>query len=839
MIEKTLSSDKKLPLFIRYLPLVLMAIFITVVIAILINQNHYSLTKDIGSLRENFYSSERKSIQNRVINVAEQIESEKQRTETLLQEDVKQRVNEALSIANNLYKTHQGESPERLKQILLEALRPIRFNQGRGYYFIYDLDGTNIMHPILTHIEGKNLWDLQDVRGSYVIRDLANLAKNSQQAYHRWWWSKPEILNSEFDKIGYVAHFEPFNWFIGTGEYVVDVEQDIQRRLIARISDYQYEDDGYIFIMNSKGALLSHPNSSLIGVERLDAVDKTGKKYVKELIDTAKNGGGFVRYHSLYTPTGSSDSSKLSFVIYLPDWDWVIGTGVYLRPVEDFLSDREAQITERNQRELEQVILASVFGALALGIISLMIGNAVGKRFRRLKTQISSDFRQLESAKDQLQYQALHDSLTSLPNRAYLIDFIRQAISSSSQDNTLTAVMFVDLDDFKKVNDAFGHSIGDKLLTQVGQRFDALLRSNQLVSRFGGDEFVFCFPNLGSVSDAERIAASIREIFQSEIEVEGKVISSSCSIGVSLYPQDGLNPEDLIAKADTALYTSKARRKGKVLFFDESINKRVQYELTLEKQLRCAIKNDELYMVYQPQIELCSGKIESVEALLRWHNPELGHVSPVELIRKAEEIGLIHEIGQFVIRTACQTIVKACPNGDNALGLSINISPSQLIAKDFLSVLNTIIDEEKIDRQRITIEITENVLIDDLEIVTPILTQLREHGFAISLDDFGTGFSSLSYLCNLPINEIKIDRSFVDKMLINEQSDALIRAIIAIGKAHSMKVVAEGIETNEQNQHLLAHDCHLGQGYFYAKPLLIDDLMDFKQSNITTSCINK
>lgn len=826
-MNENLSSDKKLPLLIQYLPLALMAIFIVVVISILVNENRHSLDKDISSLRDNFYSTERKNIQNRVINVVEQVESEKERTEALLKEDVKLRVGEALSIANNLYQQHQGQDPEHIKQMILEAIRPIRFNQGRGYYFIYQLDGTNVMHPILTHIQGKNLWDLQDVRGSYVIRDLASLAQTHQQAYHRWWWSKPEALDAEFDKIGYVAHFKPFDWFIGTGEYVVDVEQDIQQRLINRISDYRYENDDYIFIMNSKGALLSHPNPTLIGVERLNAVDKSGDKYIQNIVDTAKKGGGFVRYHSIYTPLGAEDSYKLSYVTYLPDWDWIVGTGVYLKPVEDFLVDREEQITASNKRELEQIIVASLLISLVLAIISLVVGKTVGKRFHRLQKQISSDFKQLESAKDQLQYQALHDSLTTLPNRVYLIDFIQDAILKSSKDERVTAIMFVDLDDFKKVNDAFGHSIGDKLLTEVGRKFEQILHDDQIVARFGGDEFVFCFPNLENALEAEQMATNIRRVFQQELNVEGKVISSSCSIGVSLYPQDGLNPEELIAKADTALYTSKARKKGKILFFDESINRRVQYELALEKELRCAIKNDELYMVFQPQIDLFSGKMESVEALLRWHNPQLGHVSPLELIRKAEEIGLIHEIGQFVIRNACQMLVNAFPNDTSTLGLSINISPSQLMAKDFLDVLNSIIDEQQISRERITIEITENVLIDDLELVTPILNQLRDHGFAISLDDFGTGFSSLSYLCNLPINEIKIDRSFVDKMLINEQSDALIRAIIAIGKAHSMKVVAEGIETQEQNKHLIEHHCHLGQGYYYAKPLPIDQLVSF------------
>ncbi|WP_334550924.1 cache domain-containing protein [Vibrio scophthalmi] len=824
-MQDGISNDKKLLMFIQYVPLTLMVTFAIVIVALIVNENRFALEKDVNSLRDNFYTTQRKSIQNRVTNIVDQIEFEKKRTEDLLRQDIKQRVEEALAIAQNLYRQYEGQPEETIKKAITEALRPIRFNQGRGYFFVYQLDGTNVMHPILPQLEGTDMWDLQDVNGSYLTRDLSRMVSNQQRVYHRWHWNKPNALDQKFDKIGYVALFEPYDWFIGTGEYVVDVEQDIQQRLIERISDYRYGNNDYIFIMDSKGAMLSHPNKALLGVERLDATDKTGFQYIQAIVDTAHQGSGFVRYHSSQTPLGSEDSYKLSYVTYLPDWDWIVGTGVYLKPVEDFLMDREQQITQSNQRELNQVLLASILVCGILGLLSWVVGKRVGLRYRIMQKQISRDFTQLQEAKSELQHQALHDSLTELPNRTFLIEFIQEAIRNANQETPLTAIMFVDIDDFKKVNDAFGHSVGDKLLTYVGHQFTEMLNDHSLVARFGGDEFVFCFPQLGSVLDAEEIAHQIRDIFKQEMVVDGKVISTSCSIGVSIYPQDGLNPEELITRADTALYTSKARRKGRVLFFDESINKRVQYELTLEKELRNAIRNNELYMVFQPQINLQSGQFESVEALLRWHNPELGHVSPIELIRKAEEIGLIHQIGEFVIRHACQHIIAHFPNGQDALGLSINISPSQLMAKNFLDQLTRIIDEQQIDRSRITVEITENVLIDDLEMVTPILNQVRESGFAVSLDDFGTGFSSLSYLCNLPINEIKIDRSFVDKMLVNKQSDALVKAIIAIGKAHKMKVVAEGIETQEQSQQLIEYDCNLGQGYFYAKPLSIEDLI--------------
>ncbi len=255
-----------------------------------------------------------------------------------------------------------------------------------------------------------------------------------------------------------------------------------------------------------------------------------------------------------------------------------------------------------------------------LAVLSWVIGKAVGRRFIRFQSQIRSDFNELEKTKNQLQYLALHDDLTDLPNRLFLIDFIEQKIKQSLLTDTSLAIMFVDIDDFKKVNDAFGHSTGDELLKVVAKRFESLLDQNSIVARFGGDEFVFCFSGLASAIEAEHKGMAVYDAFHDTFAIKGKSIASSCSVGVALFPQDAKHAEDLISKADTALYTSKARQKGGVLFYDESINQQVQYELTLEEELRGAMERDELYMLYQPQIHLETGKLVSVEALIRWNN---------------------------------------------------------------------------------------------------------------------------------------------------------------------------------------------------------------------------
>jgi len=386
------------------------------------------------------------------------------------------------------------------------------------------------------------------------------------------------------------------------------------------------------------------------------------------------------------------------------------------------------------------------------------------------------------------------------------------------------------LDDFKNTNDLHGHSVGDRLLELVGEEFSKILVGLDSVARFGGDEFVFCFPNLDDLQQAHQKVAIIQDIFKQQFLVQGKFIYSSCSVGVAMYPDDGDVAEDLISKADIVLYKSKSIQKGRAMFFDKMIDQQVQREFVIEEQLRLALTAQEFTIVYQPQISVVTKQIIGVEALIRWNNAILGSVPPDEFIKKAEAIGIIPNIGQFVIEKALFDVAKFNLEFNGELQLSINISPKQLIEPLFVEHIMSASQNVGFAAKLVMLEITENVLISDLNKVGPVLDALKVFGFKLSLDDFGSGYSSLSYLSDLPINEIKIDRSFIDKFLINSQSESLVKTIIAIGQFYDLTVVAEGVETQEQYQRLKRYNCDLIQGYYFDRPLSLAQLSEKYQS---------
>ncbi len=686
------------------------------------------------------------------------------------------------------------------------------------------MDGRNLMHPISPDLEGKNLLHMQDVRGAYPVKNHINLMKEKGEGFSRWWYPKPGVKDQEFEKIGYAKWFEPLNFYIGTGEYIVNVEEDIKEKLLIWISEVRFGESGYIFLLDQYGNTLAHYNKSKIEPNKYSKDSPNKGPVTQKMLALAHNGGGFMQYISAFKPRTEKQAEKLSFIKEYNEWGWVIGASVYMDENKRLLKDKETLLLQQNKIGVTKILLLTLILALILTILSLSVSKYIGMRFNRFKKRIHSDFRLLEKTKNKMQHMALHDALTQLPNRVLLESKIENGIQRAKELGQCLAVMFVDLDDFKKINDHFGHEVGDILLKQISQKFGTLLHDDDMVSRFGGDEFVFCFPLLSSKEEAEKKVQAIQSIFKNSFAINGKAIITSCSIGVTMYPNDADNSVDLISKADIVLYKSKAKQKGAALFFDHTIDAQVNYEFSLEEELRTALINNEISVIYQPQIDIKTGELYGVEALSRWNNKTLGFVSPVDFIAVAEEIGAIDEIGDFVLQRACEDMLKFMPNGINAATISVNLSPRQLIKDDFIQRIKAIVNVTGIDVSRVTLEITENILISDLEDVSPILKQLQELGFGISLDDFGTGYSSLSYLNILPITEIKIDRSFINSLFINEQSETLVKAIIAIGASCQMKVVAEGIETKEQLDTLVEYKCDLAQGYFFDKPLSIDEL---------------
>lgn len=819
-----IAHDVKLLRLIKFVPPLLVIAFAVMVILLVINNNQIKLNNDLNTLREDFISSRKSMVKAQVKQLVEQINYEKASTQAVLKESIKEHIYLAHTIASNIYEKNKTKSEREVTELLKSALRDIRFNNGRGYFFIYETSGKNVLHPVLPKIEGTQKINLQDSRGNYIVRDMGQLAKRHGETYYTWWFVKPDDKTKEFKKIGFGKYFAPYDWFIGTGEYVVDVEKDIQTALINQISNIRYGENGYAFLLNTQGDVLAHIDKTLENTNLLDHAHYSNLHNEKQLIDLPKQGGGFIHYNSHLMPSTNQPANKISYIQSIEQWQWIIGMGFFENEIDSQLLLRKKEVTKLNKHQFFDLLWLSSIVTLFFIFLSLFLSNYLSKRFKNYEKTIHKDFDELNKVKLASEYQALHDDLTELPNRLSLNQHIYQGIKRSKQYGKKLAVIFADLDDFKKVNDLHGHSVGDNLLKLLGEHFNKVIGEKDTVARFGGDEFIFCYPGLTDISEAEEKVQQILAIFKHQFNLDGKPIFSTCSLGVAMYPRDGKDPETLISKADTALYTSKFIKKGQALFFNNAIAEQVKRDFTIETELRQALEKNEITVFYQPQMSVNSGCILGVEALIRWHNAVLGHVSPAEFIPIAEKSGLIKALGEFVLSKAMSQIKQFNSKNSHPVMLSVNISPTQLLEPNFINSVVQLRDEIGFNPDQITLEVTENVLISDLSQVQPILTALKEHDFKLSLDDFGTGYSSLSYLSNLPMDEIKIDRSFIDKLLTNNQSESLVQTIIAIGEFCNLTVVAEGVETHAQYERLIDYKCDLIQGYYFDKPLSYEAL---------------
>lgn len=418
----------------------------------------------------------------------------------------------------------------------------------------------------------------------------------------------------------------------------------------------------------------------------------------------------------------------------------------------------------------------------------------------------------------EIQFQATHDALTGLPNRTLLYDRMQQAVLHSERYSNITAIAFLDLDQFKFINDSLGHQVGDELLKITAQRLTSCLRESDTVARQGGDEFVLL---LTSQTDEDSITQTMQRVLHEVAQpwmANDLEFRITCSIGVTLCPDDGRDVETLLKNADSAMYKAKELGRNNFQYFAAEMNNTVTDRLALLNRLRQAIPKNEFILHYQPKIHLASGKIIGSEALIRWNSDE-GMVSPAAFIPLAEETGLIIQIGEWVLRTACRQNRTWQLAGHQPMPVSVNLSPRQLARGDIVELVERILAETGMEAKYLELEITESVMATDVEKSFALLTRLRALGVKISLDDFGTGYSSLSYLKRFPVDTLKIDQSFVRDIATNPDSAAIIKAIISLGHNLNLTVLAEGIETEEHFQFLLKHGCNEGQGYLMSKPV--------------------
>lgn len=429
------------------------------------------------------------------------------------------------------------------------------------------------------------------------------------------------------------------------------------------------------------------------------------------------------------------------------------------------------------------------------------------------------DITQHRAQERKMAYLAQHDFLTDLPNRVLLDDRIAQAIAIAERNKKNIALLFLDLDNFKYINDSLGHLTGDELLKSVAQRLVSSVRSSDTVSRQGGDEFIILLADGTSEEDAAVTAQKILNVLAGVHEVSSHQLFVTTSIGISIFPADGHDAETLLKNADTAMYHAKEEGRNNFQFFRSAMNIRSVERQLIESHLRTALEKSQMVLHYQPKIDLATGEVSGAEALLRWNHPDWGLVYPERFIEVAEDSGLIVSIGNWVLHEACAEAKKWQSMGHGKICLAVNISALEFRQKNFLTELRTILAEADLDPSYLQLEITESVLMQDAERSSAILTELKTLGIQLAVDDFGTGYSSLSYLEQFPIDVLKIDQSFLRDLASNPDNKIIVSAIIGMGNSLKLKVIAEGIENQNQLSFLREQDCGEGQGYFFSRPI--------------------
>jgi diguanylate cyclase (GGDEF)-like protein len=430
-----------------------------------------------------------------------------------------------------------------------------------------------------------------------------------------------------------------------------------------------------------------------------------------------------------------------------------------------------------------------------------------------------------EKAEERIKYLATHDSLTDLPNRTMFNQLLEFAIKSAKRYERQCAILFIDLDRFKIINDSLGHAAGDALLVEMAQRLRQGVRAGDVVARLGGDEFVIL---LHEIAESQEIAAIAHDLISSlsqSLELDGHECRVTASIGIARYPDDGSDEQTLMKNADIAMYHAKEEGKNDVRFFSNEIKAQSLDRLTMESSLRLALERNELYLDYQPKMDVATGQIGGVEALLRWKHPDLGVMAPMRFIPLAEETGLIIAIGRWVIRTACAQNVAWQRQGLPPLSMAVNVSPRQFSDENLLRDVDEALAASGMDPKLLQIEITESMVMLNVERAVRVLDAIQSRGVRLAIDDFGTGYSSMSMMKRFPIDTIKIDRSFVRDLPHNSEDKAIAQAIIGMGKALGLTIVAEGVETVEQDEFLREHACDEIQGFLFSKPVAPEEIV--------------
>jgi diguanylate cyclase (GGDEF)-like protein/PAS domain S-box-containing protein len=440
---------------------------------------------------------------------------------------------------------------------------------------------------------------------------------------------------------------------------------------------------------------------------------------------------------------------------------------------------------------------------------------------------IVRDITDRKIAEAQIKFLAYHDALTGLPNRALALDRLSNALAGARRRKSKVAVLFLDLDRFKLINDSLGHAAGDILLQVVAKRLKSCIREQDTVARLSGDEFLILLSDINNIPDVAIAAERIMDAITAEFVIQDQPLNIRCSLGISIFPEHGEDCETLMKYADAAMYSAKENGRNNYRFFTGDMNDESVERLTLEHGLKLALGNKELFLVYQPQLDIATGNITGMEALLRWQNPDIGLVPPDKFIPIAENSGMIVTIGEWVLRTACAQARRWQEEGLPPVPVAVNVSAVQFRQENFCDLIRRVLHETGLAPQYLELELTESLLLADADVTLSVVRELRDIGVTLAIDDFGTGYSSFSHLRKFRFNKLKIDRSFLRDVAVNSDDAAITAAIISMGKSLKLKVIAEGVETEAQMSFLRSHQCDEIQGYYFSKPLTAEKASDW------------
>ena len=451
--------------------------------------------------------------------------------------------------------------------------------------------------------------------------------------------------------------------------------------------------------------------------------------------------------------------------------------------------------------------------------IAIGIGSQIGQFIARKEAEL------------RLTFFANHDALTDLPNRALFNQRLTQALARAQRFSKMAAVLFIDLDRFKVINDTLGHDAGDRLLKQLAERLRECLREADTVGRQGGDEFVVLIEDVADPAQVADVGQKILETVARPFLINGQEFHVTASIGISIYPDDGHDQQALLKNADIAMYRAKEQGKNNQQFYSVQMNQHSCERLALETSLRRAVERNEFLLHYQPKVDMRSGRITGVEALVRWQHPDIGMVPPAQFIPLAEETGLIASIGEWVLRTACAEAQSWVARGLPPIGVAVNLSARQFARDELAAAIMRILRETGLDPRLLELEITESTVMHNADRAAGVLQQLKQLGVRVAIDDFGTGYSSLSYLKQFPLDELKIDRSFIVNSVSERRAQELVRAIIAMGKSLKLRLVAEGVDSVDQFRFLREASVDLIQGHLFSKAVPMEELLSMLNNN--------